>query len=84
MSTATLADPLPYLRDAARRSSGLREYEVTFCRQERLGLIPSLRPAEWMDAYFRAEPLSVKFGAVGQSSARSEASIAFKRFTAPV
>lgn len=58
---AVRADPIGYLREAERRAGVLREYHVTFVRQERLGLVPSLRPAERIAADFRVSPLSVKF-----------------------
>lgn len=65
---AVRANPLAYLRDSERRAAGLTQYQLLFMRQERLGLVPSLRPAERMRADFRAEPFSVKFTWVGEDS----------------
>lgn len=55
------SDPMAYLRDVARRAATLEQYQVTFVRQERLGAIPTLHAVERINAWFRAQPFSVKF-----------------------
>ncbi len=55
------ADPVAYLRTVAGKASGIQQYRVTFYRQERLGVVPTLRKMEKIAASFRAEPFSVYF-----------------------
>lgn len=55
------SDPVGYLRKVAERAKGIPAYRVTFYRQERLGLVPTLRKMEKIAAAFRAEPFSVYF-----------------------
>ncbi len=55
------ADPVAYLREVKQRCAALEQYRLTFYRQERLGLIPTLGPVERIRAAFRREPFSVKF-----------------------
>lgn len=55
------ADPMAYLNFVRERSLALQKYRLRFTRRERLGLIPSLRKAERIDARFRSEPFSVYF-----------------------
>ncbi|MBI4580505.1 MAG: DUF1571 domain-containing protein [Planctomycetes bacterium] len=55
------ADPVAFLREVDERVSRLRQYRLTFYRQERTGLPPRLGPMEEIRAAFRQEPFSVKF-----------------------
>jgi len=56
------ADPVAYLRELYDRCDALRQYRLTFYRQERLGtLFKSLGAMEEIRAAFRKEPFSVKF-----------------------
>lgn len=54
-------DPVAFLRQLKERCDTLDHYSLTFYRQERLGLIPSLQPMEIIQAKFRRDPFSVKF-----------------------
>ncbi len=55
-------DPVRFLRDTLARCQRLHQYELTFFRQERLGLLlKSFQPLEKMRVRFRDEPFSVKF-----------------------
>lgn len=55
------ADPLGYIRKTADRAAALKQYKLTFFRQERLGIVPSLHEMEHIAARFRDEPFSVYF-----------------------
>ena len=55
------ADPVGYLRELKDRCDRLAQYRLTFYRQERLGIIPSLGNMEEIRAAFRQSPFSVKF-----------------------
>lgn len=55
------ADPVGYLRKVANKAKGVSQYRVTFYRQERLGVVPTLRKMEKIAATFKAEPFSVYF-----------------------
>ena len=55
------AGPVEYLRELKQRCDKLEQYRLTFYRQERLGLIPTLGPVEEIHASFRKQPFSVKF-----------------------
>ena len=55
------ADPVGYLRELYAKCDALEQYRLTFYRQERLGLVPSLGPMEIMRTSFRKTPFSVKF-----------------------
>lgn len=54
-------DPVAYLRQVGEHCAALDQYRLTFYRQERLGIIPSMQPMETIQASFRREPFSVKF-----------------------
>lgn len=54
-------DPVAFLREVEERVAKLDRYRLTFYRQERHGLPPSLGTMEEIEAAFRAEPFSVKF-----------------------
>ncbi len=58
---AIKADPMAYLRQSLADASKIRTAKIKFQRQERLGLVPELRPVEHMDTEFREEPFSVRF-----------------------
>ncbi len=66
-------DPIAFLQAVESRAAALRQYRVTFVRQERLGVVPSLQPVERMTTWFRAEPFSVKFEWQGDDSEFREA-----------
>ena len=53
-------DPVGFLRDCLERSRQINQYTLLLYRQERLGLIPQLQPAEYIRVLYRAEPLSIK------------------------
>jgi len=56
------ADPVAYLRDLRDRCERMDSYQLTFYRQERLGLlVRELKPMEEIRARFRRDPFSVKF-----------------------
>lgn len=55
------ADPVAFLRGMKERVSQLKQYRLTFYRQERTGLPPALGPMEKIRAAFRQQPFSVKF-----------------------
>jgi len=54
-------DPVSYLESCLDRCKQIDEFTTTFYRQERLGLVPALRPVERILAKWRREPLSIKF-----------------------
>lgn len=54
------SDPVAYLRDVLERTRTLDQYTVLLTRQERRGLIPTLREPERIRAWFRREPFSVR------------------------
>lgn len=54
-------DPVAFLREVAGRTSQLRQYRLTFYRQERLGLPPRLGSMEEIRTSYRQEPFSAKF-----------------------
>lgn len=55
------ADPVAYLREVKQRCDAMEQYQLTFYRQERLGVIPQLTDMETIRARFRKTPFSVKF-----------------------
>jgi len=55
------ADPVAYLRELKRRCDAMEQYQLTFYRQERLGVVPQLTDMETIRASFRKTPFSVKF-----------------------
>jgi len=58
---AITEDPVAYMRKSLTEARKVRTARITFHRQERLGLVPELRPLERMNTEFREEPFSVKF-----------------------
>ncbi|MEE8168968.1 MAG: DUF1571 domain-containing protein [Phycisphaerae bacterium] len=67
------SDPMSHLSHAEQLAGKLTHYRLTFYRQERLGLIPQLRPRERIAATFRVEPFSVKFVWLDEDSEYCEA-----------
>ena len=55
------ADPVAYLRELKKRCDAMEQYQLTFYRQERLGVVPQLTDMETIRASFRKTPFSVKF-----------------------
>ena len=55
------ADPMALLRESLAKTRTLSQYSMAFERQERLGIIPQLRPAEHILAEYRDDPFSVRF-----------------------
>jgi len=55
------ADPVAHLRRSLEAANALKTIKMKFHRQERLGVIPELKPAENMLAEYRDKPLSVRF-----------------------
>jgi hypothetical protein len=55
------ADPMAFLRDTLAKTRLLSQYTMSFERQERLGIIPILRPTEHIHAEYRDSPFSVRF-----------------------
>src|SRR5262245_25882728 len=55
------ASAVGYLKHVADKTKSLKQYRVTFIRQERLGVVPVLKKQERIAAAFRAEPFSVHF-----------------------
>ena len=55
------ANPMAFLREILNRCDALEQYELTFYRQERLGMVPQLTDMEHIKARFRKKPFSVKF-----------------------
>lgn len=54
-------DAVGYLREVLVRCEAIPQYRLTFIRQERLGLLPTLGEPERIHVRFRAQPFSVKF-----------------------
>jgi hypothetical protein len=54
-------DPVAYLREVRDGTARLDHYTLTLTRQERRGLIKTLRNPERIQAWFRREPFSVRF-----------------------
>jgi hypothetical protein len=54
-------DPMAFLRESLARTRSLSQYSMAFERQERLGIIPQLRPVEHILAEYRDDPFSVRF-----------------------
>ncbi len=67
------ASAVGYLKYVGEKTKGLKQYRVTFIRQERLGVVPALRKQERIAAAFRAEPFSVHFGWLEADSEYSQA-----------
>jgi len=66
-------DPVAFLQATLQRSRRLHQYELTFLRRERLGLlIKALQPLERMRVKFRDEPFSVRFVWLDESSPYAE------------
>ncbi len=55
------ADPVAYMRRSLAEATKVRTAKLLLHRQERLGLVPELKPAEHLQANFREEPFSVRF-----------------------
>ncbi|HOW70429.1 MAG TPA: DUF1571 domain-containing protein [Phycisphaerae bacterium] len=55
------ADPVACLRRLKTRCDAMEQYQLTFYRQERLGVVPQLTDMEIIRARFRKTPFSVKF-----------------------
>ncbi len=55
------ADPVAHLRRSLEAANALKTIRMKFHRQERLGVIPELKPAENMLAEYRDKPFSVRF-----------------------
>ncbi len=55
------ADPVAHLRRSLKATNALKTIRMKFHRQERLGMIPELKPAEDMLAEYRDKPFSVRF-----------------------
>lgn len=55
------ADPVDYMKKSLMEAREVKTARLKFQRQERLGLVPELRPAEHMDIEFREEPFSIRF-----------------------
>ncbi len=62
------ADPVGFLREVEARVSKMKQYSLVFYRQERGGLPPHMGPMEKIQALFRADPFSVKFTWLEESS----------------
>lgn len=58
---AIKANPLAYMNQSLVEARKVRSAKIKFQRQERLGLVPELRPVEHIDTNFREEPFSVRF-----------------------
>lgn len=58
---AITADPVMFLNKSLAEARKVRSARLQFQRQERLGLVPELRPSEKMRCEFREEPFSVRF-----------------------
>ncbi|MBX3397044.1 MAG: DUF1571 domain-containing protein [Phycisphaerae bacterium] len=58
---AITADPVIYMNKCLTEARRVKSARIQFERQERLGLVPELRPAEKMRCEFREEPFSVRF-----------------------
>lgn len=55
------ADPVAHLRRSLEAAKALKTVRMRFHRQERLGVIPELKPAENILAEYRDKPFSVRF-----------------------
>lgn len=55
------ADPVAALKELQQRTEALSQYQLTFYRQERAGIVPKLGPLEEIRASYRKQPYSVKF-----------------------
>ncbi|MFO0839655.1 MAG: DUF1571 domain-containing protein [Phycisphaerae bacterium] len=53
-------DPVAYLRSVLEKTRQLQQYKLLMVRQERRGLISSLRPPERIACWFRRAPFSVR------------------------
>ncbi|MCK6457329.1 MAG: DUF1571 domain-containing protein [Phycisphaerae bacterium] len=60
-AAAVAKDPFAYMQRVRDHARAQRQYRLDFYRQERLGLVPTLRKMERIRASFRAEPFSVHF-----------------------
>lgn len=54
-------DPVAYIESCLERCKAIDEFTTTFYRQERLGIVPTVRPVERIFAKWRRSPLSIKF-----------------------
>lgn len=61
-------DPVAYLRACHQRCLKIDQLAATFYLQERLGIVPTLRPVERLLAKWRREPLSIKFDMLDETS----------------
>jgi len=55
------ADPLAFLKESLVATRNLKQFTCEFWRQERLGPLSQLRPAERIAANYRPSPLSIRF-----------------------
>jgi hypothetical protein len=62
------ADPVRYLESCLERCKKIDELTTTLYRQERLGIVPSLRPVERLLAKWRRSPLSIKLDMPDETS----------------
>ncbi len=61
-------DPVAYLETCLDRCRKIDEFTCTFWRQERLGIVPELRPLERIFAKWRRDPLAIKFDLPDETS----------------
>lgn len=54
------ADPVAFMRKSLEEATKVRTAKLLLHRQERLGLVPELKPAEHLTANFREEPFSIR------------------------
>lgn len=62
------ADPLAFLQESLAATRKLDQFTCEFWRQERLGPLDQLRPAERIQAQYRPSPLSIRFAWLNNDS----------------
>lgn len=55
------ADPMAYMNKSLTEARKVKTARMNFQRQDRVGLVPELRPMERMRTNFREQPFSVRF-----------------------
>ncbi len=62
------SEPVVFLEECLSRCRNIDTLTCTFYRQERLGIVPALRPVERLLVKWRREPLSIKFDLPDETS----------------
>lgn len=65
-------DPVAYLESCLDRCKKIDAFTTTFYLQERLGIVPTLRPVFRIAAKWRRSPLSIKFDMLDETSEYAE------------